>query len=179
MKHLLIILGLLLVGSTTYGQITISNDSILDNAEFIGRYEVRVVDKNRSWWRLNVSIISNDLKNLYTWQYINEMEKAISMKLDSQSIYANRLVEFTYLLDESRLTPTQVGGLRLGEAGKAYNGAAALSIIGAVGGSALVLSGYPLVGSVITLSSGVIAFFVQITGNNKLIKGGKSLQKDK
>jgi hypothetical protein len=258
MKHLLISLGLLLIASTTYGQITISNDSILDNANYLGRYTVQrvatsegervfvnfIIDqllaadqknqmentiqlklstesetKGMRFYFFNYSIPSQEIqKNVITIltdsimlnsefigrykifrPYFSEdrMNLVISLvvlldskqKKEIESILISAVsskkpllkfyIEFTYVLDESGLTPTQVGGLRLVEAGKAYNGAAALSIIGSAGGTALVLIGYPIVGSVITLSSGVIAFIVQIRGNNKLIKGGKALQKQR
>lgn len=171
MKYLLIILGLLLVASTTYGQITISNDSILSNDDFLGRYEVHVVEG----LRLKVRILSNTIEDS-TQQ--NEIEKAIERQINSQAFNKFQL-QFTYILDESKLTPTQVGGIKFKEVGKAYNGAAAISIIGSVGGSVLAFSGYPIAGSIITLSSSIIAFIVQITGNNKLIKGGESLQRQK
>ena len=176
MKHLLLILGLILVGNTSYSQITISNDSIFDNAEFVGGYEVRVVKELASkGLRLNISVFSNRIADR-SQQY--EIEKAIETQLNSQP--SNKfLIMFTHLLDKSKLTPTQLTGLDLEKAGKAYNGAAAFSIIGAVGGSALVLSGYPIVGSVITFSTVIIGYIVQIIGNNKLIKGGKELQKQR
>jgi hypothetical protein len=60
MKHLVISFGLLLVGTTTYGQITISNDSILADAEFIRRQEIRVVEG----LRVNVSIFSASASKL-------------------------------------------------------------------------------------------------------------------
>jgi hypothetical protein len=44
MKHLLIILGLLLVGNTTYCQITISNDSLYVNNELSGAYSLNNYD---------------------------------------------------------------------------------------------------------------------------------------
>jgi hypothetical protein len=37
MKHLMISFGQVLVGQATYGQITIPNDSIFADAEFMGR----------------------------------------------------------------------------------------------------------------------------------------------
>jgi len=250
MKHLLIILGLLLVGSTTYGQITISNDSILENDNFLGRYTVQrvattegervfvnfIIDKSLAadqknementiqlklntegetkgmrFYFFNYSVPSQDIKNVITFltdsimlnsefigrykifsrpDFMNIVISSVLLldskqKMDIEAAiekskaarYRDYYFSFNYILDESRISPTQIGGLRFEEAGKAYNGAAALSIIGAVGGTALVLTGYPIVGSVITMGSGVIAFILQIRGNNKLIKGGKSLQK--
>jgi hypothetical protein len=152
--------------------ITILTDSIMLNSEFIGRYKIfRPYSSDMKFIISLVVILDSKQKK--------EIESILTSAVSSEKSLGNLSVYFRYTLDESRIPSTQVGGYRFEEAGKAYNGAAALSIIGAVGGSALVLSGYPVVGSVITLSSGVIAFIVQITGNNKLIKGGKALQKQR
>ena len=102
----MIILGLLLVGSTTYGQITISNDSIFDNDEFIGRYAV--------WQRFihcqNEKVYVNYIltATLATDQK-NEVENAIKIKLDKESqTNTNHTYFFNYALPAQDIKKTSL-----------------------------------------------------------------------
>ena len=172
MKHLLLILGLILMGITSYGQTTISRDSIMSNSEFIGRYTIESIGGVELRASVIMSVPFNDTQR-------NQFESTLKKMMFERGLFEGMRYSFQYFVDLNKISPSQIAGMKFKEAGKAYNGAAALSIIGAVGGSAVVLSGYPIAGSIITLSSSIIAFIVQITGNNKLIKGGESLQRQK
>ena len=196
MKNLIFIFGMLIVSNSTYSQsyygnmklhleqkisekadkfidrleidvyqFTISNDSIFEYAEFIAKYKIQ---KHTYGNGFTISIFPIIVLNT-------------KQKIDIQNTMSNRMptdifLEFVYGIDKSKLTPTQISGLKLEEAGNAYNSAVGVSIVGGILGSALVLNGEPIAGSIVTLCGGIIGFILQITGNNKLIEGGKILQ---
>lgn len=171
MKHLLIILGLLLVVSTTYGQITISNDSIILNSELIGRYSL----SQKGIGDLNVSV-------LMSLPFADSQKDAFQKELTRimlEKNYEGFTYSYQYFVDQGKLSSSQLAGIDLAKAGKAYNDAATTSLIIAVIGAGVVLGGEPIVGSAITLAGGIIGFIFNISGNNKLVKAGKLLQKQK
>jgi hypothetical protein len=170
MKHIIIFL-LLLISNSTYGQITISNDSIMFDSELIGKYSFYPIGRGE----LNISVLmSMPFSTSQKEAFQKEIPKVMREKKMEGFTYS-----FQYFIDLSKVSPSQIAGIDLEKAGKAYNDAATTSLIVAVIGAGVVLSGEPIVGSVITLGGGIIGFILNISGNNKLVKAGRALQKQK
>lgn len=168
------VLLFILAISDLNAQIKISNDSLFVNDDYRGVFAVN----DTSFFPIIDVYLSNALSMSEKKAFELEIY-AIDSKTKSFTGRKPGSLMFRYYPVLTNGNTLDFVGVHLENAGKAYNNSAVFGIIGAVGGSALVLSGYPVVGSVITMGSGVIAFILQIRGNNKIIKGGKSLQREK
>jgi hypothetical protein len=172
MKNFIIILGFWIIGFTSYGQTLISNDSIIINTEFVGRYTLELIEGGELRVSIIMGIPLDDMQR-------NSFEKELKRLMYEKNLFIGLRYTFQYFVDINKLSPSQIAGMELEEAGRSYNAAATITVISSIGGSVLVLNGFPVVGSVITLGGGLIGFILQITGNNKIIKGGKYLQKQR
>jgi hypothetical protein len=170
MKHIIIFL-LLLLSNSTYGQITISNDSIMFDSELIGKYSFFPIGRGE----LNISILMSMPFSAYQK---DAFQKEIP-KVMLERNYQGFTYSFQYFIDQSKASPSQLAGIDLEKAGKAYNDAATTSLVVAVIGAGVVLSGEPIIGGIITLGGGIIGFILNISGNNKIIKAARALQKQK
>jgi hypothetical protein len=170
MRYLLIIFGLL-VGSSAYSQITISNDSILLNTDFLGRYSLSKTGNREITVKVLMAIPFSEVQRDV---FQNEFPKIMIAKNYDGFSYT-----FQYFADLSSMSPSQLAGIDLEKAGKAYNDAATISLLGLAIGTGIVLNGEPILGGIISLGGGLIGFVLHISANNKLMRAGRTFQNQK
>lgn len=172
MKTFFCVLLILAVGHIANAQVTISNDSILIASEMSGRFTIQPANGGE----LQISVL---MSLPFSLEQEMEFETYLKRQLAEKNLFTGMRFTFQYFADLSKINPSQVAGMELEAAGINYNNAVTLSILGILGGSALSLTGYPVAGSITTISSGLISLILQISANRKLIKAGKHLQRQK
>lgn len=159
----------------SFGQMAISGDSIFIAETFTGIYGFGEPYKNEMPINVRLSNLGAFSKAQKT-----ELEALIKKDVQSKLFMQGQILRFEYFPlvtnDSEAMLAVMGAGEYIEGAGRAYNGAIVLSLLSSGGGTALALGGFPIAGAAVSLGGGLIAFIVHVSGNMKLIKGGRMLK---